>query len=244
MNAISQQTLAEIVTTNHRAAAVFEKYQLDFCCRGKRSLKEACAEKSLDIEDVLSELQNTIASSNGNKDPSFDLLPLGLLADYIRDTHHAYTKKELPQIFLYLEKVSSKHGTRHPELFRIFDAFAAIKEEMEMHMQKEELVLFPRIKELERLKLENHASRLNVSHLLSPITVLEQEHEHAGMLMEEIRQLTNSYSAPADACTTFRLSYAALQAFEADLHQHVHLENNVLFPKAIELFRQVQALLN
>ncbi len=238
-------TLAQIVTANHRTAAVFEKYNLDFCCKGKRSLEDACAEKSILIEDILSDLREVGAPCDTcNITPEFEKLPLAILCDYIINTHHAFVKKELPQLYTYLYKVVAKHGYQYPELRKIFESFVAMKEELELHLQKEELIMFPRIKELEKIKSENGISKLNLSYMLSPINMLEQEHEHAGTLMQEIRILTNSFNPPADACTTFRLSYATLQAFESDLHQHVHLENNVLFPRAIELFRQLQATMN
>ncbi len=122
-------------------------------------------------------------------------------------------------------------------MLKVFDLFTAVKEEMEMHMQKEETVLFPRIKELEKQLAAGNKNNLNITYLKSPIIMMEQEHDHAGAAMAEIRQLTNNYNLPADACTTYRLSFAALEAFELDLHQHVHLENNILFPKALQLFK-------
>jgi regulator of cell morphogenesis and NO signaling len=147
----------------------------------------------------------------------------------------------MPQIYAYLNKISSKHGERHPELYKIFQTFSAVKEEMEGHMKKEELILFPRIKELQKLvNNENANLQLNITYLQSPITVMEQEHDHAGSLLNDIRILSNDYTPPQDACTTYRLSFAALKAFELDLHQHVHLENNILFPKAINMFRELQ----
>jgi regulator of cell morphogenesis and NO signaling len=234
-------TLAQIVNSNHKAASVFEKYHLDFCCKGKRSLAQACNEQQLILSEVTGELQEIFTQpSNGNID--FDRMSLANLCDYIVQTHHAYVKNEMPQIFAYLQKVSSKHGERHPELYRIFQTFAAVKEEMEGHMKKEELILFPRIKELEKLaNSENGQFQMNIGYLQSPINVMETEHDHAGTQLNEIRVLTNDYTPPQDACTTYRLSFAALQAFEIDLHQHVHLENNILFPKAIEKFKELQS---
>jgi len=142
----------------------------------------------------------------------------------------------MPQIFSYLQKVASKHGERHPELLKIVELFAAVKEEMEQHMQKEELILFPRINEMEKLVTEGTEIRINQTYLQAPINMMEQEHDHAGEMLAEINRLTDNYHPPADACTTYKLSFAALQAFEMDLHQHVHLENNILFPKALQLF--------
>jgi len=237
---LSSLSLAQIVNNNHQAASVFEKYHLDFCCKGKRSLEKACAEQQLSILKVTEDLENSFTKNN-NSPVDFENMNLTQLADYIVQTHHAYVKNEMPQIHAYLQKVSSKHGERHPELYKIFQTFNAVKEEMEGHMKKEELILFPRIKELQKLADNENANlQLNITYLQSPITVMEQEHDHAGNLLNDIRILSNDYTPPQDACTTYRLSFAALKAFELDLHQHVHLENNILFPKAMETFRDLQ----
>jgi regulator of cell morphogenesis and NO signaling len=242
MNELSNQTLAQIVTSNHRTAAVFEKYQLDFCCKGKRSLLQACNEKNLSVDVILNELTSVSSQSAGSCQFLFpyDKLSLSQLGDYIVNTHHAYIKKEIPQIYAYMQKLASKHGQRHLELFKIFELVGAIKEEMELHMEKEEKILFPRIKEMENIsRSPNSEYKLSISFLQSPITVMEQEHDHAGQLMEEIRNLSNNYQVPPDGCTTHQLCYASLKAFEMDLHHHVHLENNLLFPKAIELAKSI-----
>jgi regulator of cell morphogenesis and NO signaling len=236
MNEIKTKSLAQIVNNNHRAASVFEKYHLDFCCKGKRTLQQACHEKDLKIEDVLADLETTEQSSSDKVTINYDTLSLAQLSEYIVMTHHSYVKKEMPQILSYLQKVAAKHGEHHPELLKIFELFAAVKEEMEQHMQKEELILFPRIKEMENMVVEGNEIRINHTYLKSPINMMEQEHDHAGEMLAEINKLTNNYNPPADACTTYKLSFAALQAFEMDLHQHVHLENNILFPKALQLF--------
>jgi len=237
---LSSLSLAQIVNNNHQAASVFEKYHLDFCCKGKRSLEKACAEQQLSVSKVTEDLENIFTKDN-HSTVDFEKMNLAQLADYIVQTHHAYVKNEMPQIHAYLQKISSKHGERHPELYKIFQTFNAVKEEMEGHMKKEELILFPRIKELQKLADNENANlQLNITYLQSPITVMEQEHDHAGNLLNDIRILSNDYIPPQDACTTYRLSFAALKAFELDLHQHVHLENNILFPKAIETFRDLQ----
>ena len=234
-------TLAQIVNSNHKAASIFEKYHLDFCCKGKRSLEQACLEQQIELSEVMGEL-GYIFSKAAAGEVDFDNMSLTQLCDYIVQTHHAYVKNEMPQIYAYLHKVSSKHGERHTELYKIFQIFTAVKEEMEGHMKKEELILFPRIKELEKLtNNENGQFQMSIGYLQSPINVMETEHDHAGTQLNEIRLLSNNYTPPQDACTTYRLSFAALQAFEIDLHQHVHLENNILFPKAIEIFKQLQS---
>jgi regulator of cell morphogenesis and NO signaling len=165
------------------------------------------------------------------------------MTEYIVVTHHSYVKKEMPLIIGYLAKIAAKHGERHPEMLKVLQLFAAIKEEMEHHMQKEELVLFPRINEAERILAEGKELSINSSYLSSPISLMEQEHEYAGSMLAEIRKLTHNYTAPHDACTTYKLSFVALEAFEKDLHQHVHLENNILFLKALKLFQPTQCSL-
>ena len=238
---LSSLSLAQIVNSNHKAASVFEKYHLDFCCKGKRSLEQACTEQQLTVSQITGELENVFANESSTSTIDFDKMNLAQLSDYIVQTHHAYVKNEMPQIYAYLQKVSSKHGERHPELYKIFQTFAAVKEEMEGHMKKEELVLFPRIKELQKMSDgENANLQLNITYVQSPITVMEQEHDHAGTLLNDIRNFSNDYTPPQDACTTYRLCFAALKAFELDLHEHVHLENNILFPKAIGLFGKLQ----
>ena len=236
MNDLMTKSLAQIVNNNHRAAMVFEKYHLDFCCKGKRSLQEACTEKELKIEEVISELQTTEQVNSSSSDVDYNRLSLAQLSEYIVLIHHSFVKKESPAILGYLQKVASKHGDRHPEMIKVLQLFTAVKEEMEHHMQKEESVLFPRIKEVEKIVNEGKEIIINHTYLLSPINMMEQEHDHAGSLLAEIRNLTDNFTPPVDACTTYRLIYAALEAFELDLHRHVHLENNILFPKALKLF--------
>ena len=236
MNNQITKSLAQIVNDNHKAASVFEKYDLDFCFKGKRSLQEACIEKALPVEKLLSELQ--AVNDNCEVPVDFQKMTLTQLADYIVTKHHAYVKAEMPQIFSYLQKVATKHGDRHPEMRKVFELFSVIKNEMEEHMDKEELILFPRIEVAEEGALAEKTANMNVFYIQHPIQMMEAEHEKAGQLMTEIRELTGNYTPPNDACTTYRLSFAELRAFESDLHQHVHLENNILFPRAIELFQK------
>ncbi|HMU45181.1 MAG TPA: iron-sulfur cluster repair di-iron protein [Chitinophagaceae bacterium] len=238
MTELLTQSLAQIVTENHKTASVFEKYHLDFCCKGKRTLKEACVENKVNPADVLMDLESTIENKT---DDTLDPTEISLtqLVDYIVQTHHSYVHRELPLIHGYLQKVSSKHGERHPELYKILELFTAIKEEMEMHIRKEEALLFPRICEVEKLVGQNALTQLNMSFITAPVSAMEQEHEHAGSVMEEIRKLTENFTPPTGACTTYKLSFAALQNFEKDLHQHVHLENNILFPGVTTLIKQL-----
>ena len=243
MSEILNQTLAQIVTANHEASSVFEKYHLDFCCKGKRSLSEALNEKQLPIDQVVNDLAQVIGKS-GNRDAALlNFITLSQLCDYIVATHHAYVRQSSGQIFLYLQKIATKHGERHPELMDILALFTELKEEMTEHMFKEENILFPRIKELEKHNAENSPLALPTSsYIEAPIAVMEHEHDSAGSLLEKIRNKTNDFTPPADACTTYRVAFASLQAFEADLHQHVHMENNILFPKAVDMINKLNKL--
>jgi regulator of cell morphogenesis and NO signaling len=230
-NELLSKTLAQIVNENHQAASVLEKYDLDFCCKGKRSLQTACEEKNIPASLVATEIENALHQNKASEE--FDKLSLTQLIDHIVSTHHSYAKKELTQIFAYLQKISTKHGDRHNELYVIFETFSSLREELEQHMMKEELILFPRIKALENFVGNNDQGIMNIQ---MPIAVMEDEHDKAGKLLSEIRNYTDNFTPPGDACTTYRLSFAALHALETDLHQHIHLENNILFPKAIDLF--------
>jgi regulator of cell morphogenesis and NO signaling len=240
MREILNQTLAQIVTANHEASSVFEKYHLDFCCKGKRPLLEAIIEKQLPTEQVVNDLTEVISKS-ANKDAALlNFITQSQLCDYIVATHHAFVRQSSEQLSLYLQKIASKHSGRHPELLDILALFTQIKQEMTDHMFKEENILFPRIKELEKHNAENSPLTLAASgYIEAPIAVMEHEHDSAGSLLEQIRNKTNNYTPPADACTTYRVAFASLQAFEADLHQHVHMENNILFPRAVEMINKL-----
>ena len=241
MNVLASKTLAQIVTNNYKAASIFEKHHLDFCCKGKRTLEQACSESDIKIEEVIEQLEK--AGDINDSKTNYNELSLAQLSEHIVSTHHNYVKNEMPALHGYLQKVASKHGDRHPEMNKVFQIFVAVKEEMEFHMQKEEMVLFPRIKDIENQIQEGKKVVINSSYLQSPINMMEQEHDHAGSMLAEIRNLTNNYTPPADACTTYQLSFASLQAFELDLHHHVHLENNILFPKALKMFGETNKIL-
>jgi regulator of cell morphogenesis and NO signaling len=226
---VMNKTLSQLVTENYQAAGVFEKYGLDFCCKGKRPLTEACREKSLSIDNVVKDLSAVFSVPDTERE--FNEMSLTELAEYIVRVHHSYVKQNMPQTLMYVLKVATKHGNRYPYMQKVYELFAALTEEMQEHMVKEEKILFPRIKLLEL----NAAPQNPVAYITGPVEVMEHEHDHAGTIMQKIRLMTGNYKAPEDACTTFKLALASLQAFEADLHHHVHLENNILFPKAISL---------
>lgn len=231
MTNIAQQTLAGIVINDHRAATVLEKYHLDFCCKGKRTLADACSEKGLSSDEIVTELESINEPLNSKQMPFGEMTAEQLIA-HIVIHHHFYVKQIMPQLYNHIEKVATKHGDRFPWMIDVFRLFAEIRDEMTMHMQKEELILFPAIKKAERAFVNRETIGAEAGIINGAVNVMENEHDIAGEIMFQIRGLTNNYREPADACTTFKISLAELKAFEEDLHRHVHLENNILFPMA------------
>jgi len=238
MATTAAQTLASIVTAHHQTAPVLEKYNLDFCCKGKRTLAEACKEKGLPVDAVLEELE--ASSKNDRNAPTpFAEMNAEQLIRYILVHHHFYTKQTMPAIQDHLIKVATKHGKHFLYMEEVLELFTHLKNEMSMHLQKEEVVLFPRIKEIEALYHFKQKKKIDASYIFAPVGVLENEHDEAGEIMSRIRQLTGNYTAPETACTTFKLVLQELKAFEEDLHKHVHLENNLLFPAAESMLADV-----
>ncbi|MEI8074397.1 MAG: iron-sulfur cluster repair di-iron protein [Bacteroidota bacterium] len=234
MENISTQTLASIVTKSSSSVPVLEKYSLDFCCNGKRTLEEACKEKGLSLSTVSAELVKQMQPRTANQLP-FEEMTAEQMISYILIHHHFYVKQSMPQIIFHVEKVASKHGERFPYMVEVLQLFREIQEEMTNHMQKEEVILFPRIKQLEALFLEGQLNDTARNSISAPISVMMAEHDHAGNILYKIRELTNNYTIPIGACTTFKVSLAELKEFEEDLHKHVHLENNHLFVKAMNM---------
>jgi regulator of cell morphogenesis and NO signaling len=229
MTNIAEQTLANIVTNNNQAVPVLEKHDLDYCCKGKRTLKAACLEKGLHIDEILKELEQFGYEEARHHIP-FNEMTAEQLINYIVIHHHFYVNQSMPMIISHLEKVATKHGERFSYMPKVLHLFSTMSEEMTSHMQKEESILFPRIKGLELSFNSKQSSDISNDYINAPIGVLESEHDEAGSILYEIRSLTNNYAVPDDACTTFRITLAELKEFEEDLHQHVHLENNILFP--------------
>ncbi|MCW8824040.1 MAG: iron-sulfur cluster repair di-iron protein [Ignavibacteriaceae bacterium] len=230
---LNEMTLAEIVTDNIRSAIVFEEYGLDFCCNGKRSLSEACYEKNVDVKDVI----NSLARLDSNKDSeNVNYWEPDFLLDYIVNNHHQYVRRMIPIISLHADKVASVHGENHPETKQITDHFLAVRQELESHMMKEERILFPYIKQLHYAKKNNEQiAPPPFGTIQNPIRMMEAEHQSAGDAMHKIRELSNNFTTPTDACNTYKALYSELKEFEEDLHKHIHLENNMLFPKSIKL---------
>ena len=234
----NDETLGQIAAKDLRKAEIFQRYGLDFCCGGKKTVKQACKEKGLDVTKIEQELQQA------DKNPVTRPLPysdwsLDFLADYIVNTHHSYVKKSLPEIRGYAAKVAQVHGSSHPELPAVQQLVEEVARELTSHMLKEEKVLFPYIKDL--VAANNNEKPLQAAHfgtVQNPINMMEMEHEMVGKNLEEIRMLTNNYALPEDACASYRLLFRMQEEFENDLHIHIHLENNILFPKALEIERK------
>lgn len=239
MTSIGERTLAEIVINDQRTARLFEKHHLDFSCNGNQTLLQACLENEINLDIILNELKDYTTTLKAGT--NFSTISLTSLIQHITSIHHAYVKNEIPILAAYLEKITTIHKETHPELINISSLFNMFKEEMLMHLQKEELILFPRIKEIEKIcKGQTGKIKQNLNYLLAPVEIMKQEHEHTDKILTKIRNLANNYQPPADACTTYKLTFSAFDSFEKDLHQHVHLENNILFPKAITLFKKCQ----
>jgi len=227
MNNYSEQTLGQIVTQQHKAAFVFEKYKLDFCCKGQRNLVSACTEKGIPLEDILNELN--VQTNDDVAKTTFEKMSATELIQHILRYHHFYVKEYGSIIKDHLDKVASKHSDKYPWMQQVAADYTILLNELLLHMQKEEILLFPRIEKMEK----SEPGTYTVNFISAPIGVMEAEHEMAGEYMGRIKKLTNNYSWPETACTTHKVSMIELKEFEENLHQHVHLENNILFPKTL-----------
>ncbi|WP_417875316.1 iron-sulfur cluster repair di-iron protein [Winogradskyella sediminis] len=241
METLQKNTLKEIgqfVAEDFRTAAIFSKYKIDFCCQGHRTVEEACIKKGIDSTVLIDEL-NAVLDSKGGETIDYKSWPIDLLAEYIEKKHHRYVEEKIPVLRQFLDKLCKVHGERHPELFKINELFTASSGELASHMKKEELILFPFIKKMVKAQLDNDVVQSpQFGTVENPIAMMMEEHDNEGARFREIDELTNNYSPPADACNTYKVTYAMLEEFEKDLHLHIHLENNILFPKAIKLERQ------
>ena len=226
--------IGDIVAADFRTAAIFKKYGIDFCCKGGRTIEEACSPKSLDKDQIYSDIEN-LPKTDGNS-IDFNSWPLDLLADYVEKTHHRYVEEKTPVLQQFLDKLCKVHGGGHPELFEIRDLFFASAQDLAAHMKKEELILFPFIKQMVEAKKNGEplpAPRFGT--VENPVAMMKHEHEAEGERFVKIAELTNNYEFPDDACGTYQVTYRMLEDFQNDLHKHIHLENNILFPKAIAM---------
>jgi regulator of cell morphogenesis and NO signaling len=226
-------TVGQIAANLPISARIFEKYGIDFCCGGRVPLAEACQQRGLDPAAVLEEIDRTAQAPAAEPETAWRTATLTSLAGHIVETHHGYMKTQLPRLEAMLQKIVDAHSARHSDVLAPLAAtYRAMKEELDGHLLKEEMILFPLIR-----ALESGFERRNFycGSVQNPIRMMVMEHDSAGGALARMRQLTASYTPPPDACNTFRAFYFELAAMEADLHQHIHLENNILFPRAIAL---------
>ena len=232
---VEDQTIGQLVTEDYRTAQVFRSFKLDFCCGGNKTVKEACDDRGAEYQKVVRALQQLKETEADSEQHNYDEWSLDFLVDYIINNHHHYVRNKLPEIRQYAKKVASVHGHRYPALKEIYSEFASLYEEMLDHLDKEEQILFPYVKQItEAQKKGQQPETPEFGEASDPIAMMEEEHDDAGGAMRKIRELSDDFTPPSDACTTFRLLFENLEAFEKDLHKHVHLENNILFPKALE----------
>jgi len=232
---INETTIVgEIVRSNYKTAQLFEKNKIDYCCGGGISLAEACEQSNTDIKKIVPEIEAIINVSDPDS-KYIEQLELDSLCDYIVERHHSYVIDNITFLQQKLQRLCDAHGEHHPELFKVKDLFGESASNLSAHMQKEELILFPYIRNLVKFKKEGSNNSNELGGVLGPITQMDLEHQAEGERFAEMSKLTNDFATPADGCNTYRVTYATIRDFEQDLHRHIHLESNILFKKAIEL---------
>lgn len=232
---LENRKVGAIVAENFKTAKVFTQYGIDFCCKGGISLKEACSKNGADLQVVTEELQKATLLP---EEVHYTDFGLSQLIDHIVNTHHQYVEDTIPALKAYLQKLATVHGERHPELFQIKDEFMAASDALTTHMKKEELILFPYVKAMEEAEKSGFPlSKPHFGHIDNPISMMEHEHDTEGERFRTISRLSDGYTTPSDGCQTYRVAFAMLREFESDLHTHIHLENNILFPKASALYK-------
>lgn len=235
MNIHPDNTIGELVAHHYRTAEVFSRHGIDFCCGGKRTLANACKEKDLAWETLSEELTQAVEAPEMPSQNTDKWAP-DFLAEYIEHTHHQYLRENLPLLHQCTAKIANVHGARHPELKVVQKQVELLAGDLLEHLTKEEQILFPYIKALCAAQREHTGvPRMPFGSVENPIHVMENEHDYAGTLLENLRDLTNGFTPPADACDTYIVTFAKLRELDNDLRWHVHLENNVLFPKAVLL---------
>lgn len=239
MDLVKEDIIGALVAENYRAASVFKKYGIDFCCQGNRTINDACVDKNIEVSSILNDLETALNQQNiGTTD--YKSWPLDLLADYIEKKHHRYVEEKALEIKPYLAKICRVHGERHPELLKINEHFLISTGELAKHMKKEELILFPYVRKIVKAKHSNsQLEKPKFETALNPIEMMMEEHEIEGERFREISELSDNYTPPNDACNTYHVTFALLKEFEEDLHLHIHLENNILFPNTLQLEKEI-----
>ena len=238
MNIKEDNTVAEIVVKNIKAAHIFKKHGIDFCCGGGITIEKACAKNKANFDELKAEFE--ALDSNLDRSYNYDKWELDFLIDHIINIHHTYVEENIPLLVQYANKVAKVHGHHYTELIEINNLVNDVVKELSAHLKKEELILFPYIKKLVKaFKDGTELERPHFGSIENPVQMMHEEHDHAGSVFKRIAVLTNNYNTPEGACNTFKALYSKLEEFEQDLHQHIHLENNILFPKAITLKNQI-----
>jgi len=226
--------VGDIVKANFKTAQIFDKNRIDFCCGGGISLDTACEESNVDIDQLVPELE-ALVLLNDPDSKYIDGLELDELCDYIEKRHHIYVRDNIPFLQQKLQKLSDVHVENHPELFEVKELFDGAVENLGTHMEKEESILFPYIRKMVKYKSEGSAAKGELGEATKTIDLMHKEHQTEGERFEKISTLTSSYNCPPDGCNTYQVTYQTLKDFESDLHRHIHLENNILFRKALTL---------
>ncbi|MBL4890129.1 MAG: iron-sulfur cluster repair di-iron protein [Candidatus Lindowbacteria bacterium] len=233
MNQITEEsTVGGIVAQMPGLSRVFEARGFDYCCGGKKTLREACANKDVSTQDIIDQLMAAIEDNNNLQEDDVSELSLTELADHIVETHHNFLRTELPRLAAMTQRVATVHSSKDERLVKIDQHFRDLNAELTDHMMKEEKILFPIIRELDS---DNGSTEFHCGSIVNPIRMMEMEHDSAGNAMEQMKVLSDCFAAPEDACGTYRAMLDGLSVLEKDLHRHIHKENNILFPKAIEL---------
>jgi regulator of cell morphogenesis and NO signaling len=234
-----KMTVGELVARYPQTRKTLEKWGIDYCCGGKHDLKTAAVEKAINLDALLAALNEAMQTAQVHdvSEQNWTTAALAELADHIEAKHHTFMKEQLPRLSLMLAKVKKAHGDKHGQMLtELEDVYLSLREEIEMHLMKEEQILFPYIRQIEEYATRKGPKpHVHCGSVANPITQMEHEHENAGRALEQMRKLTNNYTVPDDGCATFAALYEGLAAMEDDLHEHIHLENNILFPKAVEL---------
>ena len=239
MSLNTAKTVRELAVEFPNATRVFEKLGIDYCCGGNKSLKEACATVNVSADEILDSLEmNEEESRASRKGRNWQVEPLADVIAHINNTHHKYTRAEIARLGPLFDKVCSVHGKNHPELQHVRASFRGLAQELTTHMMKEEMVLFPYITRMEESVIEGQpVLPPPFGSVQNPVAMMMHEHDSAGEALRAMRQASAGYTPPGDACVSYQTLYKALADFEADLHQHIHLENNILFPRAVEMER-------
>jgi regulator of cell morphogenesis and NO signaling len=234
----TSKTVGQLVAERPERGRLFEKLGIDYCCGGRKPLRDACVQKGLDPDHVRAQLEAADALPSTSTDPDWTTAPLGKLADHITLKHHDLMRRELPRVSALVQKVARVHGDRHPELIELNRLFEEFSSELVEHMAREDSVLFPWIRALESDSVPSGPPR---GVLDQPIRRMMQDHDDAGVALARMRALTNGFTPPEDACGTYRVMLSGLREIEADMHVHVHKENNILFPRALVLEAAIRA---